>query len=256
MSIIYLTKPKLKSRLNILNLIRSSNITILNTHTKYIHQNKQNIIFNRNISTKNDLYKNKILSNELTLDEDIIQHLSNSDSHITKYWLNELVKIRRPVARDLIKLLIPHNVMGFEAKVGQVVKSGTLVEFTINQKLQYPDHVILLRQGEFYETYGIDAIMMIEYCGLNSMGGKTRAGCPLKNVQAALDGLTSNGLSVAVFEEKDIGKNISNSKKSTLKHREFQQIVSPSNSLYAYDLCLDSSHIEYRENIPSIGKNS
>jgi len=43
--------------------------------------------------------------------------------------------------------------------------------------------------------------MLVNYCGLNPMGNKTKAGCPVKNIQATLDGLTSAGFSVAVYEE-------------------------------------------------------
>lgn len=41
--------------------------------------------------------------------------------------------------------------------------------------------------GDFYETYGVDAIMLVEHCGLNAMAGKAKAGCPIRNVQATLD---------------------------------------------------------------------
>lgn len=105
-----------------------------------------------------------------------------------------------------------------------------------------------MRTGDFYETYGVDALMMVAYAGtnrfnksafrqsinsscffisnptnyilpfafqnisfviyelnhpigLNPMGNKCKAGCPVKNVQSTLDGLTSAGLSVAVYEE-------------------------------------------------------
>jgi hypothetical protein len=43
--------------------------------------------------------------------------------------------------------------------------------------------------------------MLVEHAGLNPMGGKPRAGCPIKNIQATLDSLTSAGLSIAVYEE-------------------------------------------------------
>ena len=33
------------------------------------------------------------------------------------------------------------------------------------------------------------------------MGDKVRAGCPWRNLQQTLDGLTRNGLTVAVYEE-------------------------------------------------------
>lgn len=47
---------------------------------------------------------------------------------------------------------------------------------------------------------------MIEYAGLNPMGNKARAGCPVKNIQQTLDQLTNAGLVVAVYEEINIGK--------------------------------------------------
>ena len=61
--------------------------------------------------------------------------------------------------------------------------------------------MLLTRVGEFYETYGVDAVMMMQHAGLNKMGQEVRAGCPRKNVQQTLDGLTGAGLTVAVYEE-------------------------------------------------------
>ena len=61
--------------------------------------------------------------------------------------------------------------------------------------------VLLTRVGEFYETYGVDAVMMMQHAGLNKMGQEIRAGCPRKNVQQTLDGLTGAGLTVAIYEE-------------------------------------------------------
>lgn len=43
--------------------------------------------------------------------------------------------------------------------------------------------------------------MMMQHAGLNKMGQEIRAGCPRKNVQQTLDGLTAAGLTVAVYEE-------------------------------------------------------
>lgn len=47
----------------------------------------------------------------------------------------------------------------------------------------------------------MDAIILVQYAGLNPMGGRARAGCPIKNIQAVLNSLTSVGFTVAVFEE-------------------------------------------------------
>ncbi|CAM9620725.1 unnamed protein product [Sphacelaria rigidula] len=65
----------------------------------------------------------------------------------------------------------------------------------------FTQQVLLTRVGEFYETYGVDAVMMMQHAGLNKMGQEIRAGCPRKNVQQTLDGLTGAGLTVAVYEE-------------------------------------------------------
>jgi len=40
----------------------------------------------------------------------------------------------------------------------------------LTQKKQHPDKVILTRVGEFYETYGVDALMLIEYAGTCFLG--------------------------------------------------------------------------------------
>lgn len=50
----------------------------------------------------------------------------------------------------------------------------------------HPDKVVLARCGEFYETSGVDAVMLVNYAGLNAMGSKIRAGCPAGNVRATL----------------------------------------------------------------------
>ena len=49
--------------------------------------------------------------------------------------------------------------------------------------------VLLVRVGDFFESFGVDAVMLVEHAGLNPMGGRARAGCPWRNVQATLDGL-------------------------------------------------------------------
>ena len=58
-----------------------------------------------------------------------------------------------------------------------------------------------LQVGEFYEAFGLDALMLVQHAGLNPMGKKCRAGCPVGNLQATLDDLTAAGITVAVYEE-------------------------------------------------------
>ena len=83
-------------------------------------------------------------------------------------------------------------------------------------------------------------MLLVEHVGLNSMGGKVKAGCPYRNIQATLDGLTQHGFSVAVFEETGtVGGGGTGSGKGTtstkLKDRILTQIVSPASPTYLYD---------------------
>jgi MutS domain V len=69
----------------------------------------------------------------------------------------------------------------------------------------------------------------VEHASLNPMGGKVKAGCPYRNVQATLNALIEEGFSVAVYEE--VGQTASNK----LKTRVLSQIVSPASPTYLYD---------------------
>ena len=176
---------------------------------------------------------------------------------ISKYWLHELSKLTKPAAKMLIPQLNGDTPLGYEPITGPA-KKGTLLDFTIQQKYEHEDKVILMRSGEFYETYGIDALMLINYCGLNAMGNKCKAGCPVKNIQSTLDGLTSAGLSCAVYEEiNDVDSNrgpLNPITKGKIKHRILSQIISPAFTTYAYDLCLRyDDQVDYRENKPIVG---
>eukprot|EP00954_Amorphochlora_amoebiformis_P020721 1341351-Amorphochlora_amoeboformis.AAC.1 len=51
------------------------------------------------------------------------------------------------------------------------LKKGSLMEYAISEKEKHPSKIILLRVGEFFETYGIDALMLVEFAGLNAMAG-------------------------------------------------------------------------------------
>ena len=60
-----------------------------------------------------------------------------------------------------------------------------MVQFCRQQKLLHPDKVIVIRCGDFYEVYGVDAVMFVAHCGLNPMrgAGTVRAGCPVAAIQ-------------------------------------------------------------------------
>lgn len=59
--------------------------------------------------------------------------------------------------------------------------------------------VWLMQVGEFYETMGIDAVLLVQHAGLNPMGvgDPPRAGCPIANLRRTISDLVEQaGLSV------------------------------------------------------------
>ena len=89
-----------------------------------------------------------------------LTRLSVKESKISPYWLEMISRIERPIARNLFSQLTTSNALGYESSKGYgntasyPVKEGTLLEYTIQQKIKHPNCVILMRCGEFYETYG------------------------------------------------------------------------------------------------------
>ena len=186
-------------------------------------------------------------------------------SKLDPYWKEPLKPLTRPTAQALVSQLDATQCpMGYDplaapndpfrgigssqidmiaTKTTTAGKKGSFLAYCREQKEKHPDVVILTRCGDFYETYGLDAILLVEYCGLNAMAGKAKAGCPIRNVQATLDGLTSRGFRVAVYEEAldtdaSKGPAASGGAKSRIKNRFLAQIVSAASPTYLYDLVL------------------
>lgn len=55
-----------------------------------------------------------------------------------------------------------------------------------------------LQVGEFFESVGIDAVLLVQHAGLNPMGAgdPPRAGCPRGNLRRTVEDLVRAGLSV------------------------------------------------------------
>lgn len=186
----------------------------------------------------------KITSSEVRLThEQMVDFLCNQPgSKVDEFWREPLNRVNRPVARDLFQQLDPSECpMAFDptaspkrqrtavSTTSTAGKKGSFLAFCREQKELYPQCIILTRMGDFYETFGLDAILLVEHASLNPMGGKAKAGCPYRNVQATLNALIEEGFSVAVYEE--VGQTASNK----LKTRVLSQIVSPASPTYLYD---------------------
>lgn len=58
---------------------------------------------------------------------------------------------------------------------------------------------VFVQVGEFYETMGTDAVLLVQHAGLNPMGqgDPPRAGCPVANLRRTISDLVEQaGLSV------------------------------------------------------------
>jgi DNA mismatch repair ATPase MutS/predicted GIY-YIG superfamily endonuclease len=170
---------------------------------------------------------------------------------IAAYWERELHRVDKPAARRLLPLLDRENPLGFTPGP-TMMKKGSLFEYVVQEKRQHPDKVLLVRVGEFFEAWGVDAMLLVQWCGLNAMGGKARAGCPVRNIQQTLDSLTAAGLSVAVYEELDEPAGRA-APRVGRKTRALAQVVTPGSSNYIYGMTLCPGDVAFRESRPYMG---
>ena len=92
-----------------------------------------------------------------------LEHINRADSQISQYWREELEKLEKNTAVSLLHYLNPSNALGLASS--SEIKRDSMMACMIGYKLKYPNKVILCQCGEFYETYGVDALMMIAYAG-------------------------------------------------------------------------------------------
>jgi len=228
-------------------------------------------------STQLSPYEQMVMNLFPNIDNNVDNTSTSTDDIMTidQYWLEPLLQLTKSNSRSLVQQLQATSCpMGYNQAANPlssitlansttttttpVKRTTSLLSYIRTQKYnQYKDSIILVRVGDFYETYGIDAIMLVEYCGLNPMAGKARAGCPWRNIQSTLDGLTSVGYRVAVYEEWNgsgiMPKGIDEEqKKSGLKPRYLSQVVSSANPTYMHNLVLnDDSSAADDDNTPS-----
>ena len=130
----------------------------------------------------------------------------------------------------------------------RVLKGGHVIDFYRATVAEYPDDVVVARVGDFYEAYGLSAVMLIEHGNLNPMGGwNARAGMPIKNIQKTLDDLVAAGLSVTVCEERDPPK-------GKRKERFVTERIHANNPQYLYNsLAREGDGTVPRDAVPFVG---
>lgn len=158
------------------------------------------------------------------------------------FWQAALKRLNNPAAIRMAESLDPGGPLGignldnpfwkgFKHTGGQ---KDSNIDFLLRIKKKHPEKIVIVQVGEFYETWALDSVFLVEYCGLNRMGrGGPRAGTPLVNLQSVLDRLTAVGFSVVVCEQAE------DSQPNGRKTRFIAEIVTPSSPIYTYGLAMD-----------------
>ena len=158
------------------------------------------------------------------------------------FWQAKLEQLSHPSAIRMAEALEPTEPLGiglgdnafwkgFKHSYGE---KDSNIDYLLRVKTQHPEKIALVQIGEFYETWGIDSVFMVEYCGLNRMGKRgPRAGLPLANIQTVLNKLTAANFAVVVCEQaEDVTKN-------GRKTRFIAEVITPSSPVYTYGLAMD-----------------
>ena len=96
-------------------------------------------------------------------------------------------------------------------------------------KAELPECIMLVQVGDFFEAWGADAVMLVQWGALNPMARKPRAGFPATaaSLQQALDNLTGADLSVAVVVQ-------TGRPGQPNQPREIKQVVTPGAPTYLF----------------------
>jgi hypothetical protein len=121
---------------------------------------------------------------------------------VAAHWDALLADLQRPAAVRLAARCDTGRALGLPPSVRLTGLPSLIIG---EAKAAHPTKVALARVGEFYEAYGVDAVLLVEHAGLNPMGDGVpipKAGCPAGNLRRTLADLVDGaGLSVVVVEE-------------------------------------------------------
>ncbi|ETB59420.1 hypothetical protein, variant [Plasmodium yoelii 17X] len=136
------------------------------------------------------------------------------------YWIKKLEKLKNINAINCIEYLKGDNLLYFDH-----YKNKGLLKFLNDEKKKYNNCIILSRVGDFYETYGLDSIFLIEFLNIKKMNNKLSCGFIKSSINKALSILTNNNLNVCIYEEI-------NEQSFKAKKRYLSQIVTPEMPIY------------------------
>ena len=186
-------------------------------------------------------------ANKKSDDEEQVEALFSFDSKLDKYWKDPLMNVSKQLSQQWLRQLDTQQCpMGFDSSSEHNLGSVALLDMCREQKRKLLEKILVVRNGENYEAFGVDAILVLEHAldGF-SEPKQDKSGQPIpwiyfckSRIQNVLDRLTAAHYDIAVFEETDAGLPNGN------KGRYLKQIVSA--ALPTYE-CDDSSTLNVME---------
>lgn len=177
------------------------------------------------------------------------------------------MSVHKPTAVELLQFLDASQPLGIAPlektpsrtlnKVGKVSRPP-LYSYFVEMKKKHPRSVILIRIGDFYETVGIDAVLLVQHAGLNPMGrpskgNPVRAGFPKGNLRRTVADLVEGaGLSVVVCEEVSTEYSYGFTR-SRQKERYIAAVVTPAAPQLLHGLMQEQGDIPLDAAPPLIG---
>lgn len=164
---------------------------------------------------------------ERALEREPGSQLKADDFHedVSPFWRKQLERVNRPEALRLVHQLGGDNLFGWLRSMAGGRSTG-LFDKALRWKANMPDYVLLVQVGDFFEAWGVDAVMLVQWCGLNPMARRARAGFPVNaaSLQQTIDSLTRVELSVAVYVQSAENKT----------KRILRQVLTPGAPTYLY----------------------
>lgn len=118
-------------------------------------------------------------------------------------WVTRASHVKTPLAKSVCHLLDPSNALGY-----CLDGACSVAKVALEAKATYPDHMIFVRHGYFYEMFGIDALLLMDMVQTHMNGKTLKAGVPLKNIQHSCDLLLARDMSIVIFEQAQTPKGI------------------------------------------------
>ncbi|UVC49490.1 hypothetical protein MACK_003327 [Theileria orientalis] len=152
---------------------------------------------NRGINVcRNDLHISVGCRNEKILQKQGMFHNDN------------IVKIKNENARKMLEMINSRNPYSGRSKLNYISL------FIRSEKNKYPNNIIVMRNGNKYESFEEDSVLFVEHCGLEFNGETPHVQFEVSELNGLIKRINEVGITVNVYEELVKGGLLSDEQKS------------------------------------------